>query len=109
MTRFSNLVMESAVECADFVIQAKLAGMDMQQDLVNHAINVLSYADISIKERFNLTKEELWEYFHLEDEDEDFESYTSQFDAELLYSSNEEIEKYAEEAINKAIEEENTH
>lgn len=34
------------------------------------------------------------------------EEYTEYFDAKLLYASDEEIEKYVEEAINKAIEEE---
>lgn len=34
------------------------------------------------------------------------EEYTEYFDAKLLYASDEEIKKYVEEAINKAIEEE---
>lgn len=41
------------------------------------------------------------------DIDGDNEEYTEYFDAKLLYASDEEIEKYVEEAINKAIEEEN--
>ena len=40
------------------------------------------------------------------DIDGDNEEYSEYFDAKLLYASDEEIEKYAEEAINKAIEEE---
>lgn len=40
------------------------------------------------------------------DIDGDNEEYTEYFDAKLLYASDEEIEKYVEEAINKAIEEE---
>lgn len=41
------------------------------------------------------------------DIDGDNEEYTEYFDAKLLYASDEEIEKYVEEAINKTIEEEN--
>lgn len=40
------------------------------------------------------------------DIDGDNEEYTEYFDAKLLYASDEEIKKYVEEAINKAIEEE---